>query len=174
MAVPKFYRILRGQRGNAAKQKFLNHLEGLDTESAIGTKGNRAASTELLIVPFGVKLGATVLLEQSALETSWAILKGPIGTHATETIPQASTSVKLRGARAARISATSGLSATGTVKTSKLTGLKYADYGGKSVSAPFGKTSYTSTDVETDVYEVIKVSLPSNTYKRIHLIQERI
>lgn len=173
MAVPKFYRVLRGQRGLAAKTKFLNHLEGLDTESAIGTRGNRAASTELLIIPFGIKLGSDVLLEQSALSTSWTALKAAVGTHAKETPPASTTQVKLRGAKAARISATSGLTSTGVVKTSKLTGLKYADYGGSSVSAPFGKTSYASTEVETDVYEVIKVSLGAG-YKRIHLIEERI
>jgi hypothetical protein len=173
MAVPKFYRILRGQRGAAAKTKFLNHLEGLDTVSAIGTRGNRPDSTELLIIPFGIKLGSDVLLEQSALVPSWTALKSAIGTHAKETPPASTTQVKLRGARAARISATSGITATATVKTSKLTGLKYADYGGKSISAPFGKTSYTSNEVEQDVFEVIKVSLGA-AYKRVHLIQEKI
>jgi hypothetical protein len=173
MAVPKFYRVLRGQRGTAAKTKFLNHLEGLDTISAIGTKGNRPESTELLIVPFTVKLGTDVYLEQSALTPSWAALRTAIGNHAKASPPTGSSQVKIRGARAARISATSGLQATGTVKTSKLTGLKYADYGGKSVSAPFGKTSLASVEVEKDVFEVIKVGLGSG-YKRIHLIEERV
>jgi hypothetical protein len=124
MAVPKFYRVLRGQRGLAAKTKFLNHLEGLDTVSEIGTRGNRAESTELLIVPFNLKLGADVFLEQSALTPSWTALKAAIGTHAKDNPPASSTQIKIRGARAARISATSGLLATGTVKTSKLTGLR--------------------------------------------------
>jgi hypothetical protein len=173
MAVPKFYRVLRGQRGLAAKTKFLNHLEGIDTVSAIGTKGNRPESRKLYIIPFNIKLGPTVLLEQSALIPSYTALTSALSTHTKATIDAAETSVKLRGARAARVSATSGLSGTGAVKTSKLTGLKYADYGGQSISAPFGKTSYTSTEVEQDVYEVIRAGL-GNAYKRVHLIQERI
>jgi hypothetical protein len=173
MAVPKFYRVLRGQRGTAAKTKFLNHLEGLDTVSAIGTRGNRPDSNKLYIIPFGIQLGAGVLLEQSALVNSYAALKAALGTHTKDTIQAQSTGIKIRSARAARVSATSGQSTTATVKTSKLTGLKYADYGGKSVSAPFGKSSITATEVELDVFELIRASIPTN-YKSIHLIQEKI
>jgi hypothetical protein len=173
MAVPKFYRILRSQRGAAAKQKFLNHLEGIDTVSAIGTRGNRDDPKELFITPFNVKLGPTVVLKQSALTASFNKLHGAAGTHSPAALAANDTAVKLRGARAARVSASDGVSGTATVKTSKLTGLKYADYGGKSYSLPFGKSSFTATEVEADVFEIIHEALKTN-FKRIHLIQEKI
>ncbi len=173
MAVPKFYRILRGQRGAAAKAKFLNHLEGIDTVSAIGTRGKRADPKDLFITPFNIKLGPTVVLKQSALLTSFNKLHTAAGTHSPVALAANDTAIKLRGARAARVSASDGLTDTAAVKTSKLTGLKYASQGGKSYSLPFGKSSFTATEVEADVFEIIHEALKTN-FKRIHLIQERI
>lgn len=172
MAVPKFYRVLRGERGTAAKTKYIEHLEGLGAVAAIGSRGKKGESQILYLKPFGVNLGATLVMQVSSLKSSYDLLKGAMGTgRIVSTLPVGRTAIKPRGFRSARVSVTSGLASTGSVKTSRLTGLKYADYGGKSYSCPFGIAN--NAEKYGDAIEAIRGSL-SATYKRIHFIEERI
>jgi hypothetical protein len=174
MAVPRMYRVLRGERGAAAKTKFLDYLQRLTPEtSGVGTRGNRPASVQVYVVPFGQDFGANNYLRASALTPAIAALRGAVGTHAKESITAGTdNALRLRGVHAARVSATSGLATQGTSKTSKLTGLHYASYGGTSKSMPFGKTSRTATETQEDVFEVIKAGLGG--FSRVHLIPEKI
>jgi hypothetical protein len=174
MAVARMHRVLTGQRGIAAKEKLLAYYQRLGPEtSGIGTKGNRPASVAVYVVPFGQNFGAGNFLHATALTPSVAALRAAVGTHAKQTItPGTENGLRLKGTSAARVSATSGVSTTGTQKTSRLTGLHYASYGGKSFSMPFGRTSATATEREEDVFEVIKADL--GAFSRVHLIRERI
>lgn len=173
MAVPRYYRVLRGQRGPAARQKYLDYLAGLSQPDLTNeVPKNRPATQELYVKPFGVDLGTDVLLETSALQPSYTALRGAIGaTRVVDSPPAGKTGVKLRGAKAARISATSGLLTTGKYKKSNATGLWYVDYEGTSVSCPFGQGP--ATEKEAEAFTLIKASLGAG-YKRIHLIEERI
>jgi hypothetical protein len=111
------------------------------------------------------------VLETSALESSYQTLKGGMGaTRVLETVPVGRAAIKLRTVKPARVSASRGLASTGTVKTSKLTGLKYADYGGISYSCPFGRG--TANEKEVEAFTVIKAAL-SPQFERIYLIEER-
>jgi hypothetical protein len=174
MAVPRMYRVLRGERGDAAKAKLLAYYQRLGPEvSGVGTRGNRPASAALYVVPFGQNFGTGNYLQTSALVNSITALRGAVGTHAKLSITAGTENgLKLKGVHAARVSATSGVRDTGTPETSKLTGLHYASYGGKSTSMPFGRTSATANEKEEDVFEVIKADL--GAFKRVHLIRERI
>lgn len=173
MPVPRFYRVLRGQRGTAAKTKFLSHLEGLDSTPAIGSRGARPASNVLYVKPFGVDLGTTMLLQTSATIDAYNLLKSAVSSaRVKDTLPASTNGLKLRSSKAARVSATTGVTGSGVEKVSKLTGLHYASYGGKSYSCPFGQGA--AGEKELDAFEAIFVALPAATYKRIHLIEEKI
>jgi hypothetical protein len=173
MARPRNYNVLRGFRGVAARQKYLDYLNGLNQPDLTNqAPKNRAASVTVYVKPFGVDLGADVLLQTSGLTTSVNALKGAVGaTRVLEAIPQAKTGIKIRSAKAARVSATSGLTPQGTYKKSKSTGLWYVDYGGTSYSCPFGQGA--ANEKEGAAFETIKAALGAG-YKRVHLIEERI
>jgi hypothetical protein len=173
MAVPRYYRVLRGQRTAEARTKYLNYLAGLATpDKTNATPKNRPAKKVLYVKPFGVDLGTDVLLETSALETSFDRLVAAItAARVKAAIPAGSTGIKLRSSKAARVSATSGQTATGTYKKSAATGLWYIDYGGASVSAPFGQGA--ANEKEAEAFSAIKSAL-GTAYKNVHLIEERI
>jgi hypothetical protein len=173
MAVPRYYRVLRGQRGPAARQKYLDYLAGLAQPDLTNeTPKNRPASKVLYVKPFGVDLGADALLQTSALDPSFTKLRAAVGaTRVFDVLAAGKSAIKIRNAKAARVSATDGLSTTGTYQKSNATGLWYVDYGGNSYSCPFGAS--TSTEKEGEAFTSIKTAL-GVAYKRVHLIEERI
>lgn len=173
MAVPKFYRVLRGQRGAAAKAKLIEKLTSLDpNQDNLGTKGGRAPSVILYVEPFNIDLGNELVLQTSALSTAYTDMKTFVGTNRVkDALPAAIIGLKAKSLKAARVSASTGVSNSGVVKTSKLTGLKYLSNGGTARSCPFGKS--TATEDQTEAFKAIRAAAP-DTYKRIHLIPEQI
>jgi hypothetical protein len=174
MAVPRYYRVLRGQRTAAARTKYLDYLSGLATPDKQDlTPTNRPEKKVLYITPFNISLGATVVLQASAYTDSYTKLSTGIGAARLLTaIPETNTAVKLRSAKPARVSATQRTAGVaGVYKQSKATGLWYIDYGGKSYSCPFGRGA--SVEKEGDAFETIKAEL-TQTFKSVHLIEEQI
>ncbi len=167
----RFYNVLRGYRGEAAKLKFLDHLKGLSQGENIGTKGSRPASKKLYVQPFGQNLGETLLLQVSALTPSFTGLNAysEIAARAKEAPAATQTSVKINGFTAARVVRRTKDS-TGTVQTSKLTGLKYLHYNQPSISMPIGRKS--PTDNQGEAFDDIRIQIPG-TYS-VSFIDERI
>jgi hypothetical protein len=173
MTARPYSHVLRGQRGAAARTKYLAYLEGLAVPDKTNqTPKNRPVRNTLYVKPFTVDLGADSYLECSALDTSYTKLKAAIGTtRLLDTLPTGKNGLKLTGSKAARISASSGRTPTGTYKQSKRTGLWHIDYGGNSYSAPFGVG--TANEKESDAFNAIKTAL-GTAYSGIHLIGEKI
>jgi hypothetical protein len=173
MAVPKFYRVLRGQRGAAAKAKLIERLTNLDpNQDGIGTKPGRPASKILYVNPFNVDLGNELLLQSSALLPAYTVLSAAVGaTRVKDALPASTIGLKAKSLKAARISASTGVSPSGVVKTSKLTGLKYLSSGGTAQSCPFGKA--TPTEDQTEAFAAIKGALAAG-FSRVHLIPEQV
>lgn len=143
----RFYNVLRGYRGAAARQKYLDHLAGLGTQGEnLGTRGNRPDFKKIYIEPFAGDLPAGILFFATALDPAWTALKSPIGTRAKETTTDAAAVIKVSGFKAARVVRRTK-DATGVATTSKLTGLKYLKYNSTSASAPFGRNSATDTQL---------------------------
>jgi len=167
----RFSRVVRGQRGAAAKTRYLNYLEGLDIEPDIGSRGSNPDSIALYVFPFTVNLGSKLVLETSAFLPSYNALKDGLGAaRCLDTVPATRLALKIRAISAARVSATAGLANSGTVRTSKLTGLQYADYGGTSYSCPFGRSK--TSEKEAEAFAEIKTNLGAR-FQRIYLIEER-
>jgi hypothetical protein len=177
MGVPRFFRVLRGQRGQAAKDKYLAYLTQLNSgQEGLGTKGNRPDRVLLYLKPYNVDLGTDAELVSSALEPSWNQLRGLTGvsTRVSNVGTANTVGVKLRSAKPARVHVTTGLVAQGTVDTSQLTGLKYLKYGGTGASIPFGRSS--GTDTMGDGYTQIKNSAIATfgARTRVSLSEEQI
>lgn len=146
MARRRFSLVLRGQRGAAAKQKYLDRLEGLGQGESIGTKGSRPASQKLYLEPFAADFPPTVLLIQSALAPAWQALGGlgAISARVKATADASDITLKAKGFRGSRVIRRT-IDQTGVAATSKLTGLKYLKYNTTSLSVPFGRDNSTDT-----------------------------
>lgn len=143
----KFSRVIQAGRLQTALANYQKWLTGeANRQPNIGKKGNRPALQHLFVEPFNLSLPTTVLVQQSGQVAAWEKYGGDIGTHTVATVPSGSSSVKLRGYKAARIRIITASETKGTPKTSHITGLQYLSYGATSVSLPFGKNSNDTTE----------------------------
>jgi hypothetical protein len=147
MAARRFQNILRGYRGAAAKQKLLDHYEGVGQGTGIGTGAKKPASQKIYIEPFGANFPTGIFVQVSATLPAWTALKAlaPVSARAEDTIAPTATALKLKGFKAARVVRRSKSDTTGAAATSKLTGLRYMKYNNPSISAPFGRDNATDT-----------------------------
>lgn len=168
----RFQNVLRGFRGEAAKTKYLDRLRGLGQGENVGTRGGRPDSKVLYVRPFGQSLGEKVFLKVSALTPSFAALNGysEVSSRYKETVASDDVGVKIKGFKAARVVRRTK-DATGTVTTSKLTGLRYLKYNSPSVSAPFGRKGVT-TETMGAAFGDIYAQIPGTF--AVSLIEERI
>lgn len=171
----RFSAVLRGYRGQAARDKFIQHIQGLSTQGDnIGTKGNRPPSIKLYLLPFGLPLGTTLLVQASALSPSWDLFKnGSEVSSRVKTTPGTDTSIKLSRYAPPRVIRRQQSSTTGTAKTSKLTGLKYLHYNTESASIPFGKKTGDVGVVEV-FQDIVTQNKGSSTNITYSLVEERV
>lgn len=175
MPQPRFYQVLRGARGEAAKAKFLDHLRGLGQGENIGTKGNRPPSIALYLTPFDLPLGANLLVKASALVPSHDMFKNgsEYSSRVKTVLGGTETSIKLRSYAAPRIVRRQLSSTTGTAKTSKLTGLKYLHYNTQSASVPFGKKT-GDTSLISVFEDIVTQAKGSATNLTFTLLEEHV
>lgn len=175
MTRQRFSAVLRGYRGQAARDKFIQHLQGLGTQGdRIGTKGNRPPQIKLYVLPFGLPLGTTLLVQASALVPSWDLFKGGSEVSSrVKTTPGTDTSIKLNRYYPPRVIRRQQSSATGTAATSKLTGLKYLKYNTETASIPFGKKTGDTSVVEV-FQEIVNQNKGSSTNLTYSLLEEEV
>jgi hypothetical protein len=168
----RFMNVLRGYRGEAAKNKYLDRLRGLGQGENVGGRGGRPASKALYVRPFGQNMGSNMYLKCSALSTSFTALNAysEVAGRYKETISGDDIGVKIKGFTPARVVRRTK-DATGTPETSKLTGLRYLKYTATSVSAPFGRKG-TTAETMGAAFQDIYAQIPG-TFS-VSLIEERI
>jgi hypothetical protein len=172
MAKDRYYRVLRGQRGQAAKDELIKYFQGLkDSAPKTGTPKDRPKLMLAYIMPFGITFNTTQRLVASYLADVPADLKSAIGETRTQTDLGGNTALQIKKVKAARVSASEGLTANGAYKKSKVTGLNYISYGGKAHSYPMGRGAANET-INTAFSAVKALLLTGNTLSRVHLIKE--
>ncbi|KJH72201.1 hypothetical protein [Aliterella atlantica] len=169
MAVPKFHRVLRGERGEAAKQKYLAYLNRLSPtleDSKVGTGGNRPESKKLFLRLFNYDLPGTIFAEASATVPAWETVKGVTAVNARvkDNIAAPNVSLKFKKVKPARVIYRTLNDTSGTASTSHLTGLRYLKYNNKTISFPFGKAS--DTDTFAEAVAALKLQIPSTAKPR--------
>jgi hypothetical protein len=171
MARPRFYLVLRGARGAAAKQRYLDRLEGLGQGDNVGNGSARPNSIALYVRPFAQTLPSGLYFQQGAFEPSWDALNGltSITSRTKATLGNDESAIKVRGYKAARLVRRT-IDTTGSAATSKLTGLRYLKYDRTSVSAPFGRSG--TNDTIAAAFTAMKGQISANTYT-VSLIDEQ-
>lgn len=171
MPVPKFYKVLRGERGAEAKATYLAYLNRLSPtleQSKIGQGTARPASQKLYLRPFNLDLPATIVIVASASVPAWETVRGitAVNTRVKATIPNTQQSLKLKGVKPARVFYRTLTDASGTAETSHLTGLRYLKYNHKTISFPFGKATDTETYAEAIAALSADGALPATSKPR--------
>lgn len=150
MAARRFSNVLRGYRGAAAKQKLLDHYEGVGQGAGVGGGTKRDASVKLYIEPFGADFPTGLYVTASAGNAAWTALKavGAISARTLDVLGATATALPRQTLKPARVVRRSKADRTGARQVSKLTGLAYLQYKNPSISAPFGRDNATDTYAE--------------------------
>jgi len=177
MASRRYSRILQAARYYAAIDNYINYVKDASRHSTnIGSGDPRPESIKLYVKPFGRSLATGQLIEASASAPAWNTYSAKFANRTTATPPgNAGLIIVPEDYKAARVKITTGKSANGIVKTSRVTGMKYLSYGGKSTSIPFGKGTDNAETQETAFLE-LETSIDdqlSGNYD-ITLIREKI
>jgi hypothetical protein len=153
----KYSRILQAAKYYSAIDNYIKYITDASKRGQrVGSGTPRAASKILYIEPFGVKLGTDVESQVSGAKATWEARQAIFALHTKDTIANTVTPVKLDGFRAARVVITTGRG-NGVRDVSKVTGMAYLKYGGKSTSLPFGRKNATET--EADAFDELKTAL---------------
>lgn len=171
MPKPRYYNVLRGYRGAAARTAYLAYLAGeADQEPAIGTRGNRPESVRLYVTPFSIPLPADHQVIESALLPAWTLMETALANFATDTLG-ADTAVNIRSYHAPRLIRITK-DPTGTVATSKVTKLPYLKYDNESMSVPFGRN--VAGDTVQSVFSTLSTAVRGvATNVAVRLVAER-
>lgn len=172
MAGQRYSRIVSASRYAKALENYIKYVSGTaDRQGKIGQGTKRPPSKTLYVNPFSLKTTDKQYAETSASETAWNDTKANLTGYTKETLTAGTEfALDASGYRAARISIKTGVSDAGTIKTSKVTGMKYLSYGGKSSSVPFGKKE--NTDTESAVFDVLKGKIKTST-NQVSWIREK-
>jgi hypothetical protein len=145
----KYSRILQAARYYSAIDNYIKYITDASKRGQnVGTGKARTASQILYVDPFGISIGAKTVALVSGAKDTWTTRKPNFGTHTKDVLAADSVAVKVNGFRAARVVISTGRTSSGVRKVSKVTGMAYLDYGGKSTSAPFGRKNATETESE--------------------------
>jgi hypothetical protein len=152
----RYLNILRGKKGPSAKTKLLAYLNGdVDLEYP-SRRGNRPVPVAVWVRPFVLPLAADVRLRQAAT-TGSDIAIGYVGAYVSKTNPGAENEIILARVLSPRAAITTGRdTSAGTPETSKISGLSYRKYGGKTYSIPFGEGTAAEDKNEDSVFLKIR------------------
>ena len=172
MANRKYQRILQAAKYFAAIDNYIKYIQDASKRgSRVGTGQARVASQKLFIDPFGIALAADQVVPQSGALPTWTTYSADIGTRATAAAPvNGDLIVPVADYKAARVIITTGRLTQGVKKTSKVTGMPYLDYGGKSTSLPFGRKD--AADTQSAAFLELKTAIQNRTNGAIVTLQE--
>ncbi|NJL61817.1 MAG: hypothetical protein HC903_08285 [Methylacidiphilales bacterium] len=140
----KYSRILQAAKYYSAIDNYIKYITDASKRGQrVGTGQPRPKSTRYFIDPFGVKLSTGQVVEVTSSEPAFNLYKANMTGRFELTKANEDDIIPLANYRAARAIVTTGRTTTGVAKTSKVTGMKYLDYGGKSTSVAFGRKNDT-------------------------------
>jgi hypothetical protein len=157
----RYSRILTSAKYYAAIDNYIKYITDASKRgSRVGEGDPRPKSKVLWIRPFFKELAENQKVKVSAAEPTWTSVRNitGVGTRVSETAPgDGNDQLKLKEYSAARVVIVRGRTAQGVKKVSKVTGMPYLSYGGKSTSFPFG--SANDTDLVEEAYNEIRTAI---------------
>ncbi|RUT08423.1 hypothetical protein DSM106972_015910 [Dulcicalothrix desertica PCC 7102] len=140
----KYSRILQAAKYYSAVDNYIKYITDASKRGGrVGTGDPRPKSKKYFIDPFGIKLGAGQVVPVTSSEPAFTAYSADIAGRFQATEANEDNIIPVRSYRAARAIITTGRTTSGTAKTSRVTGLKYLSYGGKSISVAFGRKNET-------------------------------
>lgn len=155
----RYSRILQAARYYSAIDNYIKYITDASKRGQkVGSGRDRVPSQILYIRPYALDLGANTFAQVSGAKPTWDARQAIFALNTKNSLPAGSVSVKVDGYSAARVVITTGRGA-GVPETSKVTGMKYLKYGGKSTSLPFGKSAVAATNTLAEDFAQIKADL---------------
>lgn len=136
----RYLSIFRGGRAEEI-DRLIGYLRGTRQVSYPERRGNRPEQQITYARPFLSGVGENFYLEASSRSDRWGTISGALGSRVKTTLTSTETGLRIPNFYNPRAVFTYGLSGTGTVKTSQITGRSYKDYGGTSAVGQFGRTA---------------------------------
>ncbi|MEB3338971.1 MAG: hypothetical protein VKJ46_15985 [Leptolyngbyaceae bacterium] len=158
MAGRKYSRIIQSARYYAAVDNYLKYItDSTKRGSRVGLGDPRPESKILYVQPFSVALAPKQLAKVSGAAPTYNTQESKMAGYTKAALAADEAAVDIDGFRAARVIIKTGITTTKKVEISKVTGMKYLSYGGKSSSIPFGRK--TATENEGEAFLSLKTAL---------------
>ena len=175
---PRYSRIKEAAKLQDALTNYHNYLQSqLTANPPTGSPTNRGEYTPLYAKPFAYDLGANPRVRESALAQSWTDYKTHFANRTNETAPSPADLIRIRNYKLPRVSIYKQYQQTGTYNTSQVTNLTYINYGGKTVTVPFGQDTTAGTPEKVSVaFNAIRTALEGVSATpplKIYLIPEK-
>ncbi len=162
MAGDRYSRILSAAKYYAAIDNYIKYITDASKRGQnVGGGTSRPPSKQLFVKPFGVGLLSGQLAKTSSAEPTWTTYKADVTGYVTETSPGSSGEVvDIDNYVATKLNIKTNIANEGTVKTSKVTGMKYLSYKGTSTSLSFGdKISDAGKSSESATFDLLKAKI---------------
>lgn len=174
----RYKRILTAARYYSAITNYLKYIQDETKRGVNVGKGKpRPDSQPFYTRPFGLTLnGSGVFAHIRVPIATWTKYKDstPINTRGKITLASGEDGVRLANYRSSAAIITSGRVTSSTAaktETSKVTGMKYLNYGGTSTTLPFGRGA-TANETETQAFDAVKngiTAISTNVSIRLRL-----
>jgi len=138
----RYSRILSSAKYYSAIDNYIKWITDASKKTTGGTGKPRPPSQNLYIQPFAAEgiFTATQFVKVTAAQPAWNTHKSKFTGYTKDVLGGTDKLLTFgRNFRAARVVIKTDISQTKTKKTSHITGMYYSNYGGTSVSIPFGQ-----------------------------------
>ena len=155
----RYSRILSAAKYYSAVDNYIKYITDPDRRGInVGNGKPRSPSQALYVDPFAVALANGQVVKQSASVPTWTARSAQFAGRTNAVKPaDEDLIIKLADYKAARVIITTGVSAQGVKKISRVTKLPYLSYGGTSTSVPFGRKD--AADTVTAAFLEIKTAI---------------
>lgn len=150
----RYLNILRGS-DQVARDRLIQYFKGEIKPTYPERAGDRPPTVDLWVIPFGLAFTSAARLLQEMSSTGSQEQASYAASFGSTTPPAAASRVVAPGLLVPRAAITTNRTTTGTAKISKITGRPYKDYGGTTVSVPFGEGGGTDEKNEDAVFQKI-------------------
>ena len=159
----RYIGIFRGGRAEEI-DRLIGYLKGTRQVNYPNRRGDRPEQQRTYARPFLEGVGSNFYLEAASNQRRWSTISSALGTRVKTTITGSETAFKIPNFYNPRAVFTYGISRTGSVRTSQITGRSYKNYGGDSAVSQFGLV--TAGDTPASEFAAIKAAFIGTTTNR--------
>lgn len=143
------------------------YVEWLRTPSrhhtvGVGNGPDRPPRDRLFIHPFNVRMPTNMVAKASASSTAYSAIESKVAGYVQTILEPTSSARGLREYSPARVVFKTGVATKGGARTSHITNREYLNYGGNSVTVPFGKSGAEANETEAFVFRTIRQRFANN------------